>query len=101
MDEEFMVGVLDSSVSSSSSSSSISFFRTENPIDKEHTIVEVFEILSKSTLEHLFRADTSRGLESAIFKGKDARSGEIVRNEERNWRRRQKMVLFLFPSPQR
>lgn len=85
MDEEFMVGVLDSSVSSSSSSSSsISFFRTENPIDKEHTIVEVFEILSKSTLEHLFRADTSRGLESAIFKGKDARSGEIVRNEERN-----------------
>jgi hypothetical protein len=69
MDEEFMVGVLDSSVSSSSSSSSssISFFRTETPIDKEHTIVEVFEILSKSTLEHLFRADTSRGLESVVI----------------------------------
>jgi hypothetical protein len=82
-----MVALDDPSVSSgSSSSSTIKFYRTLESINVEHTVAQVFDILSGSIFAHLFgTADAnSRGLELATFFGKDARSGESVRNEERN-----------------
>jgi hypothetical protein len=81
---EYLVALNAPSVSSgSSSSSNIKFYRTVEPIDIEHTVAQVFDILSGSIFGHLFgTADAnSRGLELATFFGKDARSGENVRNE--------------------
>ncbi len=67
-----MVALDDPSVSSgSSSSSTIKFYRTVESINIEHTVAQVFDILSGSVFAHLFgTADAnSRGLELATFFG--------------------------------
>ena len=90
---EYMVALDDPSVSSGSSSSSRSssssmkFYRTVEPIDLNHTLAQVFDMLTGSVFSHLFGTAASanaRGLELVIIFGMNARSGEKVRNVERN-----------------
>jgi hypothetical protein len=90
---EYMVALDDPSVSSgssssrSSSSSSMKFYRTVEPIDLNHTLAQVFDMLTGSVFSHLFGTAASanaRGLELVIIFGMNARSGEKVRNVERN-----------------